>query len=201
LTSANTVDALARRGLNAERCDGTAVAAIGPATAAAARRLGLEVRVVPERHDGMGLGEAVPVLPGQRVLLPAADIARPDLAALLSERGAAVTTVAAYRTVVGQGGVDLPRLLAGGGVDAVTLASSSAVDGLITRLTAEGGTVALLNDVPMVCIGARTRETALDRGFETAIAAARSTLDGLMEALERVLAPIEEEGAAWSRAS
>jgi uroporphyrinogen III methyltransferase/synthase len=135
------------------------------------------------------------------VLLPASEIARPDLAAALAARGAEVTTVTAYRTVVGEGGVDLPRLLTGGGVDAVTLASSSAVDGLVTRLEREGGNPARLAAIPLVCIGAATRQTALEHGFEHAIAAERSTLDGLIEALARALGPTDAGGTRWSRVS
>jgi uroporphyrinogen-III synthase len=203
LTSANTVAALERHaaGGSVPIGPGIAVAAIGPATAAAARRLGLEVAVVPNDHHGLALAATLPVRAGARVLLPASEIARPELATALAARGAEVTTVSAYRTVVGEGGVDLPRLLADGEVDAVTFASSSAVDGLVARLSREGGAPSTLREVPLVCIGERTRQTALERGFDTAVAAERSTLGGLIAALERRLSPDNAGGARWSRAS
>ena len=203
LTSANTVEALTGHDPDGRIAiaPGTAVAAIGPATAAVARQAGLKVAVVPDHHDGPTLAAAIPVAPGQRVLLPASEIARPELANALAARGAEVKVVTAYRTVAGEGGVDLPRLLADGGVDAITLASSSAVDGLIARLNREGGSLASLRGVPLVCIGERTRQTALERGLDAAVAAERSTLPGLIEALVRRLSPDNAGGATWSRAS
>lgn len=203
LTSANTVEALACHDPDGRVAiaPGTAVAAIGPATAAAARQAGLAVAVLPDHHDGPALAAAIPVRPGERVLLPASEIARPELANALAARGAEVTTVTAYRTVIGEGGVDLPRLLAGSGVDAITLASSSAVDGLVARLSREGGSPSSLRGVPLVCIGERTRQTALERGLAAAVAAERSTLAGLIEALARRLSPDNAGGATWSRAS
>jgi uroporphyrinogen-III synthase len=200
LTSANTVDALAQRGLDDTRCGGSSVAAVGPATASAARRLGLTIAIVPERYDGAAFAEAIPVRPGDRVLLPASEIADPELALGLTGRGAEVTTVPAYRTVVGAGGVDLPRLLTERRVDAVTLASASAVAGLVARLASEGCDSTLLNDVPLVCIGERTRRAALAHRLEWAVVAERATLEGLIETLERVLARHEDKGARWSRA-
>jgi uroporphyrinogen-III synthase len=202
LTSANTVEALGRLLRDDSGLAGRAtVAAVGPATAAAARRLGLDVAVVPERHDGAALAKAILVQPGERVFLPGSEIARPELAAALTERGAAVTAVTAYRTVVGTGGVDLPGLLRDGGVDAAILASSSATEGLVERLNRDGGTVSLLDGLPLVCIGERTRETALKLGLVRASAAERATLDGLIEVLERVLEPTDAGVTRWSRAS
>jgi uroporphyrinogen-III synthase len=109
LTSTNTALALAQRlaelGLAPAQLDGIAVAAVGPATAAAAQRLlGLPVRVVPETYVAESLAATLRPTSQMRILLAQADLARPILAQELTAAGANVTTVAAYRTVLGSGG-------------------------------------------------------------------------------------------------
>jgi len=97
-TSANAVDALVPR-LPEPFPESVAVAAVGPATAQAARRLGVEVHVVASHADAEGLvAELAPHLLGdERILLPRADDARRALVEGLEELGCAVTAVDAYR--------------------------------------------------------------------------------------------------------
>ena len=56
-----------------------------------------------------------PCWPGQRVLLPQADLARPVLARELAAQGLVVTSVVAYRTTIGSGGVAVGGTLRAGG--------------------------------------------------------------------------------------
>jgi uroporphyrinogen-III synthase len=89
---------------------------------------------MPASYRAVELAAAMAVQPGERVLIPQSEIASPDLAEALRAKGAIVTTVTAYRTIAGSGGVNLPALLARGEVDAIVFASSSAVDGFFARL-------------------------------------------------------------------
>jgi uroporphyrinogen-III synthase len=192
LTSANTVEAIAERlgalGLGLPAEPGFAAVAIGLATAETAEKLlGLRETIIPAATRGEALARAIPVTAGARVLWPASDIARPEAVELLRQRGAGVTVVTAYRTVTGTGGVDLPRLLSSRQVDAVAFASPSAVDGLIARFRTEGGNLADLDDVAVVCLGPMTQETALARGFGQAVMSASPTLPDLIETLETAL--------------
>ena len=182
LTSANTVLALvefcplppARRGS----------AAVGPATAKAAREyLGLEAVLLPETFAAEALGNALPIQPGEHVLIPASAIARPQLADLLRERGAHVTVVEAYRTVPGTGGADLSALLAQKRVDAVTFTSASTVENFLTRLSAGGGDRGDLVSVRIACIGPQTAARAESLGLTVDIQPTMHTLDGLVAAL------------------
>jgi uroporphyrinogen-III synthase len=188
LTSVNTVIAVSRRlDVLGMRLGGRAfqTAAIGPATRDAAREhLGLETRVVPEKFVAESLGEALPVQPGERVLLPESEIARPVLAGILRERGAEVTVVTAYRTSRGSGGDNVPGLIAQGMIDAVTFTSSSTVTNFLERIGREGGPVARALEVCAACIGPVTADIARQSGFTSVVVAEEYTLSGMTEALE-----------------
>lgn len=188
LTSSNTVLALAQRlqalGYAPAQLAGLAMAAVGPATAATARRLlGAQTQLVPDEFVAEALAAALQPIAGARVLLPQADLARSLLANTLSAAGAAVTSVVAYRTVTGQGGIDLPDALAAGRVDAVTFTSSSTVDNFLGRLSVEGGHPHQLRDVCVACLGPITAQTARAHGLTVAVTPASSTLDGLVAGL------------------
>jgi uroporphyrinogen-III synthase len=192
LTSVNAVDALVGSGMKPGRVRAK-VAAVGPPTAAAAERAGLRIAFIPDRQDATELANTLPVEPGDRVLYPVSALAPDKAAAILETRGAVVDVVHAYDIVVGSGGDDLPRLLLADEVDALTFASSSAVDGLLTRLAAEGADLTLLRGIPKVCIGKQTALTATERGLDTVHVSPRASLDGLADELARVLAPAPRE--------
>lgn len=186
LTSANTVHALAQRvAVSSMALAGDfRTAAVGPATAQAAQeQLGLTVADLPEAYIAESLAASLPVEPGTRVLLPESAIARPTLATMLAERGAEVTVVTAYQTMHGQGGVDVPRFLAQGHIDALTFTSSSTVTNFLERLQNEGGQVADALALPAVCIGPKTAKTARDAGFATLHTASEHTLEGMLDTL------------------
>ncbi|WP_309715755.1 uroporphyrinogen-III synthase [Armatimonas sp.] len=161
------------------------LAAVGPATAKAAQTyLGLETVLLPETFTAEALGEALPIKPGQRVLIPASAIAPPTLAEQLTARGAEVTVVEAYRTVRGTGGADVAALLAQKRVDAVTFTSASTVENFLVRLESEGGSRAELVGVCLACIGPQTAAAAQAHGLTVDVMPTTHTLDGLVEALQ-----------------
>ncbi len=96
-TSANAVDALFAK-LQAPLPPGTRCAVVGPATADALRRHGVDPDRVAVRRDAEGLAAelSADLSPGAAVLVPQAADARPELAAGLTAAGAEVTTVVAY---------------------------------------------------------------------------------------------------------
>lgn len=189
LTSANTVMVLSERlgelGITLEGIPNLRVAAIGPSTAEEAKKLlGLEVDVLPEEYVAEALAEAIQPEAGARILLPRAEVARPDLVERLCKAGAQVMVVTAYQTVIGQGGVDLPALLKEGRVDAVTLTSSSTARNFVVRLVQDGGQLANLQGVCIACIGPITADTARKVELTVGVVAEDYTLTGLIEALE-----------------
>ncbi|HXY69906.1 MAG TPA: uroporphyrinogen-III synthase [Gemmatimonadales bacterium] len=178
-TSANGVEAFFARlpeaGKDARDVGRRKVAAIGPVTAAALRERGVEPALVPGEYVAEAVLAAMGEVRGLRVLLPRADLAREALAAGLAARGAAVTEVAAYRTVGADGPIpDLAH------ADAVTFTSSSTVRHFLGAGAAPGS-------AKVVCIGPVTAATARELGLVVAAVASEYTEDGLIQALEGAL--------------
>ena len=135
-TSANAVDAVIRRaaelGIVPAVPADTKVAAVGPGTAAVVRRAGLPVDLVPADK---GSADAVASLwptarPGESVLLPRSEIARPGLPEALLSKGYRVETVTAYRTVVRPLPPNLLADLRADRIDAILFTSPSTVSAL-----------------------------------------------------------------------
>lgn len=187
LTSARTVDVLADR---LEPGDIRAkVAAIGDGTAAAFRRwTRRDPDLVPPTFTTAALARAFPRGSG-RVLTARADIAPEGLEDALSRKGWDAVRVDAYRTVFAS---SLPRpareALSRGDVDAVTFTSASTVRGFVQARGPEATSRSSGGPPRMVCIGPVTAAAARDAGLRPAAVARPHTLEGLVEALERVLA-------------
>jgi uroporphyrinogen-III synthase len=193
LTSANAAWAVSRRlaelGLPLTIFHGMRLAAVGPATAAAARdTLGLEIDIIPDEFSSAALAQVLTPLVDARVLLPLSSLAEKTLADALRAQGATVTCVVAYQTVIGSGGVDLPLLLRRGEIDAITLTSSSAATNLRRRVVDEGGDETSLRQVPIGCIGDRTAETARAQGLRIVAVPEEHSLAGLVAALDEFFA-------------
>ncbi len=188
VTSANTVRFVLERlfvlGLGPRALIGPRVVAIGPATAQALERAGLQVEHLPEEFRAEGIVEllAREPLEGARILLPRAAVAREILPRLLGERGARVDVVEAYCTATDREGVAAARaLLAAGGIDAVTFTASSTVRALVDALGAQAP--ALLGGVLLAAIGPITAETLREAGLTAQVVAAEYTTAGLTRAL------------------
>ena len=111
---------------------------------------------------------------GVPVLLPGADIGRDVLAKGLTEQGAKVERVAAYRTVTPENAGKDAR------VDAITFTSSSTVRNLVDIL---GGDKSVLESSLIACIGPVTAGTARELGLRVDLVADEHTVEGLVEAL------------------
>lgn len=190
LTSANTVRVLVRRLADLDVSLGAIqVAAVGPKTAALATELlRIDVSLVAEEHVAESLAEALPSVSGRRLLLPQSAIARPVLEERLRAAGAEVSAVAAYRTVVGKGGDDVPAMLAQGLIDAVTFTSSSTVRYFLRRLDEESDRhfgLELLSGVCLVAIGPVTAETMRTSALPVDVMPEVYTLSAMVDALKR----------------
>jgi uroporphyrinogen III methyltransferase / synthase len=188
-TSVNGLEAFAGR-LAARGSDWAArglarVAAIGPATARALERRGVRVDAIPEEYVAEALAEALGNVAGQRILLPRADIAREALANTLRLRGAEVTEIAAYRTVVRPLAAELlARTLGSDRVDAITFTSSSTVRSLVAGLRAAGREPReALDGITLAAIGPITAETLRAEGLAPGLVAEEYTIPGLVRAL------------------
>ncbi len=179
VTSRQTVQVLAEAVIPAA----TAIAAVGKATAADCRRVwGREPAVVPELELGAALPAAMGNLAGTRVLLPCADIAPPALAEALRAAGADVERVTAYCTVAGSGVDELRSALQAQVIDAIVLASGSAVRQLQPLCPPD-------RLPPLICIGPSTAAVCVELGMSVAAIADRPHDDALIAALEQVFIP------------
>lgn len=188
-TSVNGVDYFFNRFRELERdireLGPARLCAIGPRTREALAGRGLQVAYIPEEYRAERITDGLRALlrPGERVLLPRADIAPPELAEALTRAGAAVSDVTAYRTTAVDGNAGpVRRLLAEGRVHAVTFTSSSTVRNFVGALGAED-VPALLLKAPVICIGPVTAQTARELGLKVAAVAREYTIDGLVRAV------------------
>lgn len=188
-TSVNGVEMTRRRleekGRGAGALRGCRLAAIGPATAAALRALGLEAEVVPDEYVAEALAGRLRALirPGERVLVARAAEARDVLVIELEAAGARVDEVPAYRTrpAAEDAGL-LRRALGEGRIDVVTFTSSSTVRHFAALFPGEDLS-GLLRGVAVACIGPVTRATAETLGLETRIVPREYTVPALARAI------------------
>jgi uroporphyrinogen-III synthase len=190
LTSVNGVAALRDRAEAAGRGPGALgparVAAVGPATEAALRAWGVSPDLVPEVATTAALGLAFARSSGSgRVLLARADLANPELAVLLRDKGWRTTEVVAYHTVpVRALDPAARRRLDAGEVDWIAFTASSTVTGF---LQGYGGPPP--PGVRVAAIGPVTASTARAAGIRVATTATEHTIPGLVAAIEHTVTP------------
>lgn len=186
LTSANTVRVLADRAaqMGATLALPTLqVAAIGEATAAAARGAGLSVALAPESYVAESLVHAMAgKVAGQRILLARAQVARDVIHDALRAAGAQVDVVDAYRNAIPAAAPELLRRALGDGLDAATFTSSSSVTHLAEVARAAGFGFPF-RGVAAISIGPITTATLVDANWPPAREAAVFTIAGLVEAV------------------
>jgi uroporphyrinogen-III synthase len=188
LTSRSTVDMLRRR---IEPSEVRArVAAIGDGTAEAFRTWAKrEPDLIPDAFTTAALARAFPRGSG-RVLCTRADVAPAGLEAALARKGWTPERVDAYATRMARSLPPDARLaLRQGRVDAITFTSASTVRGFVRAAGASLATRHRLAPARIVCIGPVTAAEARAQGLRVAGVARPHTIDGLVSALERVLAP------------
>jgi uroporphyrinogen-III synthase len=189
LTSAATVDMLRAR-MSSPRQVNARVAVIGDGTEAAFRRWARrEPDLKPSAFTTTALARAMPKGTG-RVLCARADIAPEGLEEALASKGWTPTRVQAYRTRLSK---SLPpaarQALAGGNVDAVTFTSASSVKGFVSA------TRRIPSEPRYVCIGPVTASEARAQGIRVAAVAKPHTMEGIVDALERVFAQTDKRRA------
>jgi len=165
------------------------IAAVGPKTAELLADRGIVAERLPVKFQGEGLLDAVlPELkPGEKALLPRADIARDYLPKKLFELGLAVTEVDVYENVLSDENADeVLELLNAGEIHMVTFTSSSTVTNVMEVLKGRGveDPAALLNRCQIACIGPLTADTAAAAGLRIDRMAEEATIPSLVRALQ-----------------
>jgi uroporphyrinogen-III synthase len=195
LTSANTVYALVERASLLDiSLDGIAlpqVAAVGEATAAAARQAGLPVAFVPPAYVAESLVEGLlqtlqDGASSQRILLARAAVARDVIPDALRSAGAEVDVVDAYQNALPATAPEQLRRAVDDGLDAATFTSSSSATHL-AEAARVAGVVWPFAAVPAVSIGPITSQTLRELGWPPAAEAEPSDIPGLIAAVALVL--------------
>jgi uroporphyrinogen III methyltransferase / synthase len=176
------------------------IACVGPVTAESARRAGLPVEYVAERHTGAALAEELGNrLEGAKVLLPRSDRANPDLPLPLKQHGAQVTEVIAYRTLrtteVEEGKL---RQIAEGAADAVLFFSPSAVQHF-GELFGSERLRALQDKLAITAVGPVTANALHEAGVQSIVLAGDTTAAAVIEALEKHFADFRKQAQAGAK--
>jgi len=194
-TSVNGVEAFLER-LGTAKPPLARVAAVGSSTAAALRRAGWPVDVVPEKFVSDEIADLLGEVSGRRVLMVRGDRARMQLPEILESRGAVVEHAVVYRIVDTHPQVlaeGLRRLVAKGLPDAVTFTSPSAASALVEAARV-AGVEDWLREVPIVCIGPVTAEVVGEAGLAATVVAGEYTIAGLLAALGSLTTGLEDGG-------
>ncbi|MSO82508.1 MAG: uroporphyrinogen-III C-methyltransferase [Acidobacteria bacterium] len=192
-TSVNAVDAFMKALLDGGRdvraLKGPRLCAVGTGTAEKLAHYHIKVDLVPGEFRAEALVAAIiaagPV-DGARVLLPRADIGREVVADLLRQKGAVVTDVVAYRTILDDtlrdGDPDVYGLLLEGRIDVVTFASPSAVRSFVKIYGAEPA-ADLLKHTVVASIGPVTTEATRQLDIHVTIQPSTHTIAALVDAI------------------
>jgi uroporphyrinogen-III synthase len=191
LTSANTVGSLADRaaalGLSLASAAHLKVAAVGEATATAARDAGLAVALVPETYIAESLVKSlVEQARGKKVLLARASVARDVIPDALRAAGASVDVVDAYRNVMPASAPALLREALKKGIAAAAFTSSSTVTHL-ANAAGQAGIAFPFAGIAAISIGPITSQTLRELGWEPVAEATQSDIPGLIQAVARAL--------------
>jgi uroporphyrinogen-III synthase len=190
VTSANTVRALTERavllGIELGEYAELKVAAVGEATATAARKAGLRIDFIPESYVAESLVEGlIGQAAGQRILLARAEVARDVIPDALRDSGASVDVVDAYRNGMPAAVPEMLRKALAAGIDAATFTSSSSVTHLADAARAAGVSFPFVG-VAAISIGPITSQTLREVGWQPAAEANPSDIPGLVEAVVQV---------------
>jgi uroporphyrinogen-III synthase len=188
-TSQNAVRFVFRRGCELKSRRSTQptrplIAAVGPATAQAARNLDIRVDYVAENQIGEALAsELRERVAGKKVFLPRSDRADERLPAALRAAGADVLEVEAYRTMSPES-VDSAVLesITGAGVNVVMFASPSAFANFRAAI-APHQVAELSKRVQFAAIGPTTAAAIREAGARVAIESDEFSASGLAEAI------------------
>lgn len=190
LTSQNALRALQDRcealNLELKAAAGKArVAAVGPATAEAARMAGIGVSYVAAKHQGVFLAEELAAqVQNKRVFLPRSNRANPELADQLKRQGAMVTEVVAYKTISpDQGTWQHARMALHQGADAILFFSPSAVHHLQDILGNEKVCEISRRSI-FAAIGPITEKALRAAKIERVLLAEDTTVASIVKALE-----------------
>ncbi len=164
-------------------------AAIGPKTAEALRKHGIEPDFIPDEYVGEAIMSGLGDVKNKWILLPRAEIARKELSEAVSKAGGIVHEIVVYRTLPAETDMDGLNALKSG-VDIITFTSASTVENFVAIAKQNGLDPLNLPRNPLfACIGPITGQAAREAGFQNLVVAKEYTTDGLLEAIAKLEMP------------
>lgn len=195
LTSKTGVELAAERGW--KPAPETTLAAIGPATAEAAREVGWEVDLVPEEYTSAGLVEALEGhIEGVRVEVARSDHGSDVLTDGLRAAGGDVHETVLYRLVRPESAGHSTERAAEGELEAAAFTSSLTVEHFLKAAAERGIEEAArkgLSSAVVGAIGDPTRETAESHGITVDVVPEEATFESLATAVVERAAPSYHE--------
>jgi len=168
--------------INIPRARAPKIAAIGVATAKAVRAAGYRVAFQPSTPSSAALAFELEPVRDRSILLLRTAIAPHDMHKVLTARGANVTELSIYKTVLrSDPDPKFEKLLARGRIDFLTFASPSAVRGFFKRVPP--ALRARARTLPAIAIGASVAASLRKAGFKDVRTASEATIEGMMEAV------------------
>jgi uroporphyrinogen III methyltransferase/synthase len=180
-TSANGVKALGKRDCRAR------IATVGAATRECAEREGWTVDLTPATYVAEALIEALSGedLRGRRILIPSAAVRRDVVRDELERRGAVVNVVEAYRNVIPPEAARMAQeVFRAPWPDWITFASSSAVENLLSLVSAE-----VVRRSKVASIGPITSDSIRRHGLDVTVEPQTHSVPGLVEAMVHAVCP------------
>jgi len=174
---------LFKNGGDASRLSGIRLAAIGRATADELLRHHLRADLVPPEFRAESLAESlVGEASGKRFLLIRASRGREVLAEQLAAAGAKVEQVVAYTSSdIDRPDSDIAAMLAAGGIDWITVTSSSIARSLVALFGDK------LRQSKLASISPVTSATLRELGYGATVEAAEYTMPGLAAAIQHAV--------------
>jgi uroporphyrinogen III methyltransferase / synthase len=167
---------------------------VGEATSEALGKMGIISDYTPAQFTTGHLLEGLlsRVLPGEKVLLARADIANPELAEGLKEKGVDIEDLIVYKTIAEPTRCEeIRKAIQEKRIDFITFTSSSTVRNFLAALGS--ASMEQLSGIKVVCIGPVTAETARDAGLQVSAVADVYTIDGLVDKLVEMAEIMENE--------
>lgn len=191
-TSANAVEYFSDRWNRIKSPTGNRlpkIAVIGPATAAAVQQAGLRVDLIAARYTAEALAETlVPEAEGEHFLIVRAAEARDVIPEAITRAGGKVTIAKAYRNRIPTESIPAVQQIFTSPEnypDVILFTSASTVHNLIALLEASG--ISFPSGISLASIGPITSRALSEHGLTPHIEATESTVEGLIEALDRFL--------------
>jgi len=187
LTSVHAVDALINRmqTLGLAMPNHLHVAAVGTQTASCLARYGIKVDFIPTEYTAESIADSLASdASSKRFLIPQSNLSRDTLTIKLRVAGANVDEVIAYHTSTAQPELSSIESMCSG-VDVITFASPSSVNGFVDVLNENNLDIHNLPNNPLIaCIGQVTAAAVREVGLQVHIEAQEHTIKGLVAAMK-----------------